>query len=95
MKKPAKKKAKKRVFTCEEEDFVIHAGKKVWVSCIVSAGREDRKVKARVDKKTGKKIPAHIAPGYKSDISVCRVMPDNGQILTRSPRHIGTDWEHI
>ena len=30
----------------------------------------------------------------KSEISVCRIMPDNGQVLHRSPRYIGTEWSH-
>lgn len=70
---------KNRVCTCEIGDIVIHNNREVWVNDIIYGGRE--KSKSR--------------DGERSSISICTIMPDNGQVLRRSPRNIGTDWEHI
>lgn len=74
---------KNRIFTCDVGDLVIYDGKKVYVSEVISDGKENAK-------KNGQEVQ-----GVRSEIAVCRVMPDNGQILHRSPRFIGSNWEHL
>ncbi len=31
----------------------------------------------------------------KAHIIACKIMPDNGQILIRNPKGIGSDWQQI
>ncbi len=75
---------KNRILSCQKGDIVLHNGRKVWVSQVISQGTEDS-----VDKHGRKKA------GERAYICVCRIMEDNGQILYRSPRCIDQMWTHI
>lgn len=33
--------------------------------------------------------------GEKATISAYNIMPDNGQVLKRSPHYISNEWEHL
>lgn len=68
---------------CNVGDTVIHKGKDVYVSQVIQQGTSDRKQKN-----------GYVKKGTKAYITVCYIMPDNGQVLHRSPRNIYDDWEH-
>ena len=72
-----------RNYTCKVGDVVIVQGKKVWISQVVEPGWENY-----FDK------DGSLIVGEKSKITVCRIMEDNGQILKRSPKFIGSNWSH-
>lgn len=67
-----------RINTCKVGDTVIHKRKAVYVSDVMIQGREDN---------TEKK-------GWRAYICVCPIMPDNGQVLKRSPSCIEENWKH-
>lgn len=65
-------------------DHVIHDGKEMYVENVIEQGMDDKYKDGKIVKK-----------GIKAYICVCPIMPDNGQVLYRSPRCIGNDWENI
>jgi len=75
-------KKQKKDFTCKIGDKVMFDDKVVVANEILSSGREPY-----ISKK-GLKIA-----GVKDCISV--LMIDNGQVLTRSPKYVGCNWQHI
>ena len=75
---------KTKIFTCEKGDVILNEGRrKMIVSSTVIKGKEDR-----LSKK------GEFVAGNRSEITACRIMPDNGQILYRSPIYIGVNWIH-
>ena len=77
-----------RILTCDPGDRVIHHGKEMVVAVVITPGRETYMVKS---KQKGRKIEQK---GDRSGISAYPLAPDNGKIMTRSPRCIGQNWEH-
>ena len=73
-------------YKCNPGDIVLHKKKKVSVVCVLVKGTKP------YSWKNNKGYPVNVN-GKKAVISACPIM-DNGQILTRSPKYIGDNWEH-
>lgn len=71
-------------FTCKVGGVILHKGVPYWVNQVVNKGK-------------GPHINTDGYPvfGERDCLAVCRIMPDNGHILKRSPIYIGRSWEHI
>ena len=76
-----------RILTCRVGDHIISNANKMIVAEIITPGGESYMVKSRVP--GGKRLQE----GRRSEVSAYPVT-GNGQIMTRSPRCIGSDWVH-